>query len=224
MPVYRSVNHSFFSNWTPDMAYALGFFAADGNINQNKRGVCYLNIQISDKKLLFAIRDAMCSDHRIGVCKGIVGQQTRYRLQIGSKQLYADLLHLGFTPQKTRRMVLPSVPDELLGHFVRGYFDGDGNVWVGAVHKERKTQHIVIQTAFTSSSKLFLKALRHRLAQKGIYGGLSCRNGYCRLYYSIHSSLELYRLMYEGLSTPLYLERKKGVFERFIWERNAGVV
>lgn len=38
MPVYKRVNKDFFKKWSNEMAYVLGFFAADGNMIVNKRG------------------------------------------------------------------------------------------------------------------------------------------------------------------------------------------
>jgi hypothetical protein len=126
-----------------------------------------------------------------------------------------DLRKLGVKEQKAHTIGLPNVPEQYFFDFVRGYFDGDGNVWVGQMNKERKIKHIAIQTVFTSCSHVFLAGLKERLDQNGVKGGLSCRKGFFRLYYSIHGSLELYRLMYHKGIKELYLPRKKIVFEKF---------
>jgi len=42
MPIYKTKNENFFKKWTPEMAYVLGFFAADGSMVKNKRGACFI--------------------------------------------------------------------------------------------------------------------------------------------------------------------------------------
>ena len=56
MPVFKSVNKDFFKTWSPNMAYILGFFAADGYITVNRRGGQFWCIQINDKELLEEIK------------------------------------------------------------------------------------------------------------------------------------------------------------------------
>ena len=43
-------------------------------------------------------------------------------LEIGSKEIYQDLLNLGFMPKKENRLKLPDIPEEYLNHFIRGIF------------------------------------------------------------------------------------------------------
>ncbi|MEK7144930.1 MAG: hypothetical protein AAB794_03715 [Patescibacteria group bacterium] len=56
MPMHRAVNQGFFKKWTPEMAYVLGFFAADGYMTLNKRGAHFWSIQITDKNILEGIK------------------------------------------------------------------------------------------------------------------------------------------------------------------------
>ena len=65
MPIQRNVNQDFFKKWSPNMAYVLGFFAADGNMIINKRGAHFIEFQINDLELLKNIRRALNSDHKI---------------------------------------------------------------------------------------------------------------------------------------------------------------
>ena len=67
MTLTKVVNHAFFEKWNSDMAYVLGFFAADGCMIKNKRGAHFIEFHITDKNLLFAIRAAMRSNHKIAV-------------------------------------------------------------------------------------------------------------------------------------------------------------
>ncbi|MFA6270048.1 MAG: LAGLIDADG family homing endonuclease [Candidatus Paceibacterota bacterium] len=220
MPIYKKVNKDFFKKWTREMAYVLGFFAADGYMTINKRGAHFWNIQINDKDLLEEIKKSIKSEHKISVrIKKRKEEKTSYRLQIGSKEMYEDLYNLGMRQNKTKSLTVPKVPDKYFRHFVRGYFDGDGHVWMGVINKERKTAHIVIQTVFTSCSEKFLKSIKMRLEKNDVFKGVlrKWKGNYFRLVYSIYGSLNLYNFMYNDLSlSKLFLNRKKTVFERYM--------
>ena len=200
------------------MAYVLGFFCADGTITVNHRGSEYIAIQIVDKKLLEGIRKSLDSNHKIATRIRPKEKNVIYRLQIGSKEMCNDLRALGAVEQKTYRLVLPDVPTRYIGHFVRGYFDGDGNVWTGYVHKERKKHFYTIQTSFTSCSKGVLSNLKDKLEEINIKGSLFKRRykDIYRLQYSVKGSILLYQLMYDELKSYLYLERKKKVYDKFV--------
>lgn len=218
MPIPKRVNKDFFKQWTPEMAYVLGFFAADGYLTLTKRGTDYWNIQITDRDILEKIKLCIQAEHKISVRLRTGNESTLYRLQIGSKEMCTDLYKLGMTERKTKSMSLPHVPDEYLPDFVRGYFDGDGNIWSGTIHKNRITQHFALLLAFTSSSREFLMALRSRLRAKEIIGGslYEPKQGCYRLQYSTQNALKLYSFMYnQAGSNGLFLERKRIVFEKF---------
>lgn len=218
MPVYKKINKDFFKVWSHDMAYVLGFFAADGYITHNKRGASFWSIEITDKKLLMSIRHAVESDHTISMRKRSDTSKISYRLQIGNKEMVNDLSFLGFNSRKAFNLSTPDIPEKYISDFIRGYFDGDGNVWVGYVHKERKTSLYVIQVTFTSVSKEFLISLQKSLQKMGVVGG-SVRTkkdkNYSRLSFVGKDSLKIFKIMYNR-ETPLVLLRKKVVFERFI--------
>lgn len=207
------------------MAYVIGFFAADGYMTANKRGAHFWSIQITDRNLLEKIKTIIRSEHRLGVRKSQKDHATIYRLQIGSKEMCGDLTKLGFAPRKTKNLVVPNVPKKYFPHFVRGYFDGDGNVWVGDLNKQRKKPVRAIQTSFTSCSGSFLRDLLDRLHDMGISGGSvsESKQNYSRLHLSIRDSLKLYEFMYNQPyleETDLFLKRKKQVFERYKKQTN----
>ncbi len=218
VPVYKKVNKDFFKIWTTDMAYVLGFFAADGYITVNKRGGQFWAIDIIDKSIVEKIKRTIEAEHKISTRKTADGKSVSYRLQIGSIEMCDDLRRLGYAERKTKNLSIPHIPSVYFSHFVRGYFDGDGNVWVGAIHKDRKTKGLAIQTVFTSCCLDFLERLSGELEKHGILRGRirEGRGGYYRLVYSINSSLKLYDFMYNGYSKDsIALIRKKRVFERF---------
>ena len=206
------------------MAYVLGFFAADGYITVNKRGASFWSIQITDKDLIYKIRDCVGAEHKIGERIGEGNDKNLYRLQIGSFEMCEDLNKLGYKENKTKSLFLPSVPGKYFSHFVRGYFDGDGNIWMGYLHKDRIRPDLTLLLTFTSCSLDFLSALKTKLSTVGLVGGsvIKNRKNYCRLSYSTKDTLKLFNFMYNSMDLKkdgLFLKRKLAVFERFIATR-----
>jgi hypothetical protein len=218
VPIYKKVNKDFFKKWSLEMAYVLGFFAADGYITVNKRGGHFFCFQIKEKDILLKFRKLLGSEHKIAVRNNSFGKT--YRWQVGSKEMCQDLDNLGFGQKKTFRLVIPKMPHSCLPHFIRGYFDGDGNIWLGLKHKNRAKSLLSLQTSFTSCSVGFLESLQKNLSMYGLgrgsLHGLKNKDA-SRLSYSTKDSLKLYNLMYSCYSVEdLYLSKKRRVFEKFV--------
>lgn len=219
MPGRKNIDINFFKTWSVPMAYLVGFFAADGYMTVNKRGGQYWALDIGDKKIISEIKSVIKSKHKISTRNRKDGQYITYRLQVGSNAMCEDLRKLGFDERKTKRLSMPNIPTQYFSDFIRGYFDGDGNVWMGKVHKNNRVPNISIQTVFTSCSKEFLENLKEILESSGVKKGVLRRgNGnFYRLTYSVNNSLKLYDFMYNNLGTSkLFLRRKKDVFEKYI--------
>ena len=216
MPIAKKYDKDFFKTWSSDMAYVLGFMYADGNVVETKRGNHYVAIYSADKPIMFAMRRAFKAEHKISARISMTG--CVYRIQIGSQEWFSDIAKLGLFPNKMKRLVLPKVPRVFFGDFIRGYFDGDGNVWSGFINKKRKTPTRVIQAVFTSGAHDYLVSLRNALAQQGIRGGglyVSKKGAYSRLILSTLDALKLYEIMYNG-PHALHLKRKRVRFEQFM--------
>jgi len=197
------------------MAYTLGFFFADGSLTVGNRKNYYIAFHSAERHILFHIRKALNSNHKIA--KRSVRSGEVYRLQIGSKEIVHDLFKLGLTLSKTKRMCIPQIPEKFFGDFVRGYFDGDGNVWSGIGNKRRKKPTKLIQVCFTSGCMSFLEELYRQLHKRGVMGGTiySVKNKNCwRLGFSTLDALKLYEIMY-NIPSKLALKRKKIIFEQF---------
>ncbi len=217
MPVYKTKNENFFKKWFPEMAYVLGFFAADGNMIRNKRGAHFIEFQITDKDLLIKIRGLLNSNHKIAVRKRAKKYKIIYRLQIGSKIIYNNLLKLGLTPNKSKTIKLPEIPNKYFIHFLRGYFDGDGCVNICTYRKKNRNKlSTLINAGFTSGSKKILEDIKNKLSKLNIIKGgtLYYSNGY-RVWFSIKDSYCLYNFMYNNLKNNLFLMRKKKIFEKY---------
>lgn len=203
------------------MAYILGFFCADGCMFVNPRGSHYVAFYSNDKHVLEFIRDTIGSEHKIGSKPaGARRKSPSYILQLGSKEMYNDLLRLGLMPTKARRLALPPVPSRHFAAFVRGFFDGDGGVSSGFYTKRnRKKATRVFFVRFASASKRFLTDLAQRVEkERAIHGFIHFMSRAWRLTYSTRPSFQLLKFLYkDGIEKLPILERK---YNQFLSQKN----
>ncbi len=199
---------TFFDTWNPEMAYVLGYFAADGHMFKNKNGSCYMVFTSSDQELLIDVKEILGVTNSIE--KHILPNKnwkTKYVIQIGSKIIYKRLLELGFTPNKSLTLNFPVIPDNVVNHFIRGYFDGDGCAsFSQRIRKDRKNKRYKQLVAiFTSGSYKFLDVLRKKLISLGNIGegGLHRKQkGSYDLVYSTQDVVKLFRFIYPSEDIP----------------------
>ena len=212
-------NNDFFKEWSRKMAYVLGFLFADGYLQRNSRGSSCFCFVSTDREIIEKIRDLLQSNHKIGIKlrnKAKPQWKDAYVLQIGSKVVFDNLEKFGLVQNKSLTIKFPYVPDKFLGDFVRGYFDGDGGAHLGKYwHKDRKQWKWQFITHFTSGSEEFLFGLQSRLRSYLKGGKLSkkSRGGYA-LVFSVHDSVALFDLMYNNISSEIFLERKYDIFQK----------
>ena len=119
--------HIFDSIDTEEKAYWLGFIFADGTINSSpiREGVkniygFELSLGIKDLKHLEKFKKF------IGYNKDLLIDNNRCRFSIANKHFWTTLNNLGCTPNKSLTLKFPDISENLVKHFIRGYFDGDG--------------------------------------------------------------------------------------------------
>ena len=206
------------------MAYVLGYFYADGSLENASyiRGK-YVRVTSTDKDRIEVIRKLLQSKHTIVEEKGIGNRKTRFLLRIGNHVLYNRLTQLGMTPNKSLTMQFPQVPLTYLSPFMRGYFDGDGCVFLE--EKKGKTQAKIIKRLsiiFTSGSKEFLIQLQHALARHAdvSVGHLYQGTRAYQLHYFTKDSVRLFSFMYKGVKDKsLYMRRKYDIFKGYFKKR-----
>lgn len=229
-PLQPRCDESFFNAWTPESAYVLGYFTADGCMFRNPRGSYYLDFTSTDRELVDLVKRLLQAPQRVNNMqpKGRA-RKIRYHLQIGSKRLFERLRALGFTERKSLTLRFPTIPSGVLPHFVRGYFDGDGSVIVGRFRRgpNRPGQYLnVCRARFTSGSHAFLWKLRARIRRcSSIRGGsITTRRGGSAhdLQYSDRDTTQLCGFMYHGVPDGLFLRRKYKTFLRGQRLRSSG--
>lgn len=140
-------SHIFDSIDTEEKAYWLGFIWADGCIlNQRKEKHNYgfeLGIAIKDIEHLKLFCNFISLDKskiKIRLGKEIIFRDKTIksgescRIQISNEHFWKTLYNLGCVPDKTHHEIFPKESvfksKELIHHFIRGFFDGDGWVYL----------------------------------------------------------------------------------------------
>ncbi len=118
---------------TPDKAYFLGFIFADGSIVDEttatrNRKVLSLTITEGDGYLLqtFLRYSGIVSTIYTTHAKD---EKPRVQINIHATKICEDLISHGCVPRKSlaqTEFTISGIPEALMPHFIRGYFDGDG--------------------------------------------------------------------------------------------------
>ena len=122
---------------TPEKAYLLGFFIADGCINKpNKRSTGRFSINQSedDKEVVQAFKQYLNIPSDIQIINNQIGVKYRkpqYRIRWTSTHMQKTLeekYHITSNKTLDSNFIFPIelIPESLQGHFVRGFIDGDG--------------------------------------------------------------------------------------------------
>jgi len=203
-------DEKFFTVWSRDLAYILGFTFADGNIYG-----CTLSYSLAQKdiKVLQYIRKCVKTESPVKTFrrKRKGGKKFNWvcRLRINSTKIVKILNDkYKLTPHKTKTASIDfDIPEAFRGDFIRGFFDGDG--WV---YNRRKS----VEAGVCGASSKFINDF-HALC--GHIGNFRYRKpskhkiaSYSIEFYT-KSSLKLRELMYQ--KEPFCLERKKKRFWDF---------
>lgn len=203
------------------MSYILGYITADGCIvvsKDRKKHPLSLNITSAEKRHLYRIRKALNSHHKIGKKTG-GSNSVGFQIQIRNPTLTNDLITLGILPRKTYNLEPIKVPDAHFADFVRGFFDGDGTVYLYKVNGV-----IQIKAKFVSTSLPFITNFSQRLCEnigilpKSIHyivdkNGIKMPKYEFDLY--IDDCEKLAKFMYTN-NLNLCLPRKRRIFEKWI--------
>ena len=195
-----------FDSLNATSVYWLGFLFADGCIHQYERGSLSLNVALSEKDRahLEALQIFL---HTTSPLRNEAKTRS-VRLSVRSDTLCQKLIALGCTPRKSLSLVYPStLPHER--HFIRGYFDGDGSVYVN------EKVYCAPGVSFVGTH-IFLEKLQETLIRDaGINANAIRSHAHSQAKYLLYSGRGNAKKIYDYLyaeSGP-YLERKKAVFE-----------
>ena len=218
------VNEDYFEDInSPEKAYWLGLFYADGTVIQ-KGASCRLGLK--DKEHIEKFKTAIGAiNHKIGktVDKRWKKISTVYFLSVKSKKMLTDLCKWGCVPNKTHKdLCLPNIGEELLPHFIRGYFDGDGSLH--KVISGWRIQVIGSETLINEIKALFksnVKTVKEYTLDEN--GNKVERQAY---YFQIMGNDQLTRILnwlYQDSTEEMRLDRKYNRYLTFCSETGASL-
>jgi len=141
--------------WSPDFAYAIGLFVADGCVSGNGR---HISFSSKDIEQIRNFLKALSLDSHVGMVLNGAKNSVTYRVQIGDV-LFVDFLRsIGVTSAKSRTVGPLLIPQSLFRDFLRGLFDGDGSSY--SYFDKRWKSSFMFYVSFASASADFVSWLR----------------------------------------------------------------
>lgn len=182
---------------TEEKAYWLGFIAADGCVSAKMNSI-RVDLKSSDAEHLEKLRTSISGNQPIAVAH----RGASCYMDMNSKQMAEDLFQLGVTPNKslTLDIKFDLIPEELIHHFIRGYFDGDGSI---NYYTRPPYWYDEWELSFISTEKVLLKIQEYLGISRKLF---SCGKNYRFCYKSKKDIEKVLKYMYDGAT--IYLERK----------------
>lgn len=116
---------------TPNKAYILGLLYADGNLSRKNQII--ISLQEEDGYIIKQIKNELEYTGNIAYVdlkKKSPKWKNQYRLAINDSHMAKELINKGLVYAKSLVLQFPDfLSSELTSYFIRGYYDGDGNIW-----------------------------------------------------------------------------------------------
>lgn len=224
----RRIRHDFFKNISTELqAYLLGFYTADGSIDE-KRKTFRIHLSIKDSELVYLYKDIISPDARLFSVadnykttgrdgKEITGHGS-IGVDISSAILVNDLVELGIGYKKTYSdLTIPNIPENLIRHFVRGFFDGDGSISTYLTCEKGKKDRVRCGIQIDSKTKTLLENIQLFFKNNNIKFNLIYlkRDDMYRISTSSREEIKkLYLLFYKD--SYFYLSRKFNKFDYYV--------
>lgn len=208
----HTVNELYFDRIdNEEQAYWLGYIMADGYVGRsttrsNAINEFGINCQADDvshiRKLASAIKSTYPIRilHKEDIKRGCCWDAAE--LKIRSIRFCQSLFTHGIAPKKTGNEYIPELNNDLVIHFIRGFFDGDGSIF-------KRVRHYGIHIG--SMSEKIINQIQQFFEQYGIFWNKYIDFRYSRPFYLLDSNkqstvLAILKIMYNDAS--IYLERK----------------
>lgn len=206
----RRIRHEFFKNIDTEVqAYLLGFYTADGSIDE-KRKTFRVELAIKDRDQIYMIKDIISPDARIyqnpardfmGPKGKLIHTDGSIGVDITSADLCRDLVDWGIGYGKTYKEIhIPTIEPELIRHFIRGFFDGDGTISGSVAREKGKKDRFRYYVSIVSKKSSLLLDIQKFFAEHDIkinLNYLSRDDMYRLMTYSKKEIEKIYHLLYD---------------------------
>lgn len=223
----RRIRHEFFKNIDTEVqAYLLGFYTADGSIDE-KRKTFRVELAIKDRNQIYMIKDIISPDARIyqnpardfmGPKGKLIHTDGSIGVDITSADLCRDLVEWGIGYGKTyKELHIPTIEPELIRHFIRGFFDGDGTISGSVAREKGKKDRFRYYISMISKKSSLLLDIQKFFAEHNIKINLNYikRDDMYRLMTSSKREIEkIYHLLYDN--SYFYLQRKYDKINHYV--------
>jgi hypothetical protein len=216
-------------DWSPEVAYAVGLIATDGNLSRDGR---HLTMSSKDVGLLETFRSCLGLRAQISKARGGSGSRS-HCIQWSHRSFYEFLVSIGLTPAKSLTLGPLRIPAGIFADFLRGCIDGDGSVsvYTDRYHASKNPKYVYqrLYVVLFSASPAFLLWIRDTVERLvGVHGAVEVRReagrspAWC-LRYAKRESLVVLRWIYYAPQIPC-LERKRVRAEAFLSGRRDGIL
>ena len=214
-------NKEYFNVQSSNMAWVVGFLAADGYVSKRNNEISIMLSSI-DREILERIQKEIEIENPIRDFTSRQGFDYS-ELTWTCKEHKDELKKYHIIPQKTFILKPPFELDKKYWiDYVRGYFDGDGSV--NFIESNGKKYYTALRWQVCSATPHILEFILNVLESYGIKRvniQKQKRNNSCLycIQYSTNATKEIYKILYSTSST-LFLARKKKHFEEIIQRIN----
>ncbi|KKT28812.1 MAG: Intein-containing protein [Candidatus Yanofskybacteria bacterium GW2011_GWA1_44_21] len=200
--------------WTPDLAYATGLIATDGNLSPDGR---HMTFKSADRQLVQTFKK--CLNLKNKTCKD--GILNCYYVQFGNVQFYKWLRTIGIHPAKSLTIGEINIPDKYFRDFLRGHLDGDGSIILYrdkyGLYKKRHYDNLRTYTYFISASERHILWLRNKIIKiTGVSGALIRRESKIKnraiiwqIKIARHESISLLKWLYYSIKIPTLMRKRR---------------
>lgn len=139
-PIRYTCKDDIFSKDNEFSFYLAGLWAADGNVRKSK-GNYQVRIILKDKEFIYYLKDVfqfsgevaeIFKNNQENFNRPDYNNSYLYGFSMSSKQMFNDLARFNVVPNKTNTYAFPQwlISHPLVNHFMRGYMDGDGSLYI----------------------------------------------------------------------------------------------
>jgi len=215
-PRVKKINEDYFNKIdTENKAYILGYAIADACIIKCQNSLYFaMDLNSNDKYVLELIDNELNGNGKI---YSNVKRNTS-SISYGSKRLCESLSKYGITQKKTGKEYLPlnEIDEKFIKHLIRGFFDGDGTVFMRTDNSKLYNKRL--EFGFCGNSFILQQIKDILLNELNISDNkivVRKERSICQIMFSKYDDIiNFYNYLYS--ETGFCLKRKKEKFDTFI--------